>query len=75
MTISRWHKKIYNIETGKETFIEYTAKEIELAEANEADFLADLEKIKTEQASKDAARQVVLDKLGLSADEVAALLG
>ena len=28
-----------------------------------------------EQASKDADRQAVLDKLGLSADEVAALLG
>jgi len=29
----------------------------------------------TEQNAKDAARQAVLDKLGLSADEVAALLG
>jgi hypothetical protein len=28
-----------------------------------------------DQAAKDAARQAVLDKLGLSADEVAALLG
>ena len=28
-----------------------------------------------EQAAKDAAKQAVLDKLGLSADEVAALLG
>jgi hypothetical protein len=28
-----------------------------------------------EQATKDAARQAVLDKLGLSADEIAALLG
>ena len=28
-----------------------------------------------EQTSKDATKQAVLDKLGLSADEVAALLG
>lgn len=38
--------------------------------------IAIVEKQKTdEQTTKDAARQAVLDKLGLSADEIAALLG
>ena len=75
MTISRWHKKIYDAETGVETIIEYTPAEIVVAEAAEAAFLAKLEILKAEQAVKDAAKQAVLDKLGLSADEVAALLG
>jgi len=75
MTISRWHKKIYDAETGVETIIEYTPAEIVVAEAAESAFLAKLEILKAEQAVKDAAKQAVLDKLGLSADEVAALLG
>jgi hypothetical protein len=36
---------------------------------------AHFEQESAEQAAKDAARQAVLDKLGLSADEVQALLG
>lgn len=75
MTISRWHKKIYDAETGVETIIEYTPAEIVVAETAEAAFLAKLEILKAEQAVKDAAKQAVLDKLGLTADEVAALLG
>lgn len=75
MTLTKLHKKIYDVETGVETIIDLTDEEIKIIEAQQAAFLADLEKSKAEQASKDAARQTVLDKLGLSADEVAALLG
>lgn len=74
MTISKWHKKIYDAETGVETIIEYTPAEIVVAEAAEAAFLAEIEKLKAEQAAKDAAKQAVLDKLGLSADEAKLLL-
>lgn len=75
MTLSKWHKKIYNAETGEETFIDFTPDEVAQAEADQAAFLTELEILKADQAAKDAAKQAVLDKLGLSADEVAALLG
>jgi len=75
MTLPKWHTKIYDAETGIETIIEYTPAEIVVAEAAEAAFLAKLEILKAEEAVKNAAKQAVLDKLGLSADEVAALLG
>jgi hypothetical protein len=68
-------EKIINAETGEETLREYTAEEIAQVEKSKADALLENEKFAAEQASKDAARQAVLDKLGLSADEVAALLG
>jgi hypothetical protein len=68
-------EKIINAETGEETLREYTAEEIAQVEKSKADALFLNEKFAAEQASKDAARQAVLDKLGLSADEVAALLG
>ena len=60
-------EKIINIATGKETTRPYTDEEIAAVEAEQANREA-------EQAVKDARRQAVLDKLGLSADEVAALL-
>jgi len=75
MTLTKWHKKIYDAETSKETIIELTSVEIVEAEAKQAKFLIEIDKLKAEQAAKDAIKQAVLDKLGLSADEVAALLG
>ena len=64
-------EKTINITTGEETSRNYTEEEVAEVEANQARAA-----IKTaEQAVKDAAKQAVLDKLGLSADEVAALLG
>ena len=70
------HKKmILNAQTGEIIEREMTALE-------EAEHLEKIEKtklaIKTEtaaQIAKVAARQAVLDKLGLTADEAAALLG
>ena len=63
----------FNAETGKitDTERELSAEEIALIKQEE-------EMLKQHQmiiAEKAAARQAVLDKLGLSADEVAALLG
>ena len=68
-------EKILDITTGKETIRNLTDEEIALVDAHKAKIAAEQAERDTEQASKDAARQAVLDKLGLSADEVAALLG
>ena len=65
------NEKIVDLATGQETLREYTKAEIAIVEAE----LAQQAKNSADQAIKDAAKQAVLDKLGLSADEVAALLG
>ena len=65
------NEKIVDLATGQETLREYTKDEIATVEAE----LAQQAKNNADQAVKDAAKQAVLDKLGLSADEVAALLG
>ena len=67
-------EKIINIATGKETTRPYTDEEIAAVEAEQANREAEQANREAEQAVKDARRQAVLDKLGLSADEVAALL-
>ena len=66
-------QKIVDVTTGEETIIERdeTAEELKARENWEKQTA----ELAAEQVSKDAARQAVLDKLGLSADEVAALLG
>jgi hypothetical protein len=68
-------EKITDAITGEEIIRILTDDETTVVNAE----LVKIEKViaerDTEQASKDAARQAVLDKLGLSADEVAALLG
>ena len=67
--------RIHNIETNE--IIDREMTDVEYAEFLNPSYLKDPEYIKqqVEQAAKDAARQAVLDKLGLSADEIAALLG
>jgi len=79
MTLSRWHKKIYNSETGTETFIEYTPEEIAIAEAEELamknESLALQAAIEAEAEAKASARAAVLNRLGLTAEEAQLLLG
>jgi hypothetical protein len=65
--------KEFNVETGEETITEREETALEKKEREK--FEAEALELLTHQAAKDAARQAVLDKLGLSADEVAALLG
>lgn len=63
--------KIHNVETGEIIEREMTAEEIAQHKIDEEN-----SKLRaTELAAKNAAKQAVLDKLGLTADEVAALLG
>ena len=63
--------RIHNVETDE--VIEREMNEAELAqhEIDQANFAADRELL----ASKEAAKQAVLNKLGLSAEEVTVLLG
>lgn len=65
-------EKTVNVKTGEETISEreMTIEEIAEMEARQT-FVANQE---AEAQAKAAARQAVLDKLGLTAEEVAALL-
>jgi hypothetical protein len=73
--MTNYFEKIIDATTGEETIRPYTAEEIAAVEALQAEMAAAKAEHDAEQAAKDAARQVVLDKLGLSADEISALLG
>jgi hypothetical protein len=66
-------EKTLDLTTGEETIIERdeTAEEIAEREAREAE----LATLRAEAEAKAAARQAILDRLGLSADEAALLLG
>ena len=66
-----YKEKIVNVLTGEITWRDYTDAEIAEVEAaqTEAAQRAELE------LEKEAARQAVLTKLGLTADEAQALLG
>ena len=67
--------KIHNIETGEVIEREMTDLEIEQLEANAAVYLEQKAEEDAALAAKAATREAVLAKLGLTADEVAALLG
>ena len=62
---------IHNVETGEITEREMTADEIAQSKIDDA---AAIDRA-AQLAAKEAAKQAVLAKLGLTADEVAALLG
>jgi hypothetical protein len=66
-------EKIYDIVTGEETITERdeTAAETKARKAEEAES----EKRQAEAEAKAIARQAILDRLGLTADEAALLLG
>lgn len=65
------YNEIYNCETGELIRVDLTPEEIAIYEAEALKNQAELEAIQ----QKNIARQAVIDKLGLTADEVAALLG
>lgn len=66
---------IHNIETGKVVEREMTLEEIALENQKALEIATQQAKIATEQATKTAQRQAILDRLGLTADEAALLLG
>jgi phosphopantetheinyl transferase (holo-ACP synthase) len=64
---------IYNCETGEETFVEH---ELTPEETNKRlEYAKEIETELAELAAKEAARQALLDKLGITADEAKLLLG
>jgi hypothetical protein len=70
-----YQEKIIDIKTGKETIRPYTAEEVaEVEAAIEANRIEQEQKASA-KAEKHAARLEILDKLGLTADEAAILLG
>lgn len=64
-------KTIHNVETGEITTREMTDEEVAVCEAASREH----NRKKQEAAAKEAKRQEVLAKLGLTADEAQALLG
>jgi hypothetical protein len=57
-----------NVETGEVTLRDLTAEEIEQRKQEHEALIA-------QETAKEAARQALLDKLGITADEVKLLLG
>jgi hypothetical protein len=66
-----YKEKIVNVATGEETWRDYTADEVAAVEAAQAEAA----QRQAEAEVKQAARQAVLTKLGLTAEEAQALLG
>jgi len=64
-------KKIINCATGEEKEVELTAKDVAQQKIDEADYAAK----EVEEQAKTAARQAALAKLGLSAEDAAAIFG
>ena len=62
-------EKIVNIETGEETFVEREETQSEI------DFRLEHQKVLEERQSQIAARQAILDRLGLTEEEARLLLG
>jgi hypothetical protein len=71
MTKSKPQVKIVNCETGEEIVRDATTEEIVEIEASKAEQLNK----RAEAEAKEAARQAILDRLGLTADELKTILG
>lgn len=70
MTSNTLQVKIVNCETGEEIIRDANADEIAQIEANKIAF----ENLKAAEAEKAAAKQSILDRLGLTVDELKTIL-
>lgn len=68
-------KLIVDCSTGAVEEVELTAEEIAQREADAKAFAEAKAKEEAEKAAKEAARAEILEKLGLTAEEAAVLLG
>ena len=68
-------EKMHDVVTGEVTEIPYTDEQIKEAKANEKQAKEFAQKVKAESEAKEAARQAIFDRLGLTADEAKLLLG
>jgi hypothetical protein len=71
MTKSKTQVKEFNCETGEEIVRDATAEEIAQMEIDRAN----AKTAKIEAEAKEAQRQAILDRIGLTADEAKLLLG
>lgn len=71
MTKSKPQVKIVNCETGEEIVRDATAEEIAQRELDRINAIAE----KDAAEAKAAQRQAILDRLGLTADELQTILG
>ena len=74
--MTNYREKIINIDTGEETYRDYTAAEIALVKKESAEIAERVEIQRAEAEAKAAARASALAKLaalGLSVEEIAAL--
>ena len=71
MTKSKPQIKIVNAETGEEIVRDATAEEIAQIEIDAASYQAS----KLEAKTKETQRQAILDRIGLTADELQTILG
>ena len=71
MTKSKPQVKIVDVNTGEEIVRDATAEEIAQMELDAANAKA----IKKEAEAKEATRQTILDRIGLTADELKTILG
>ena len=68
-------KLVVDCSTGITTEVELTAEEIAQREADAKAYAEAKAKEEAEKAAKEAARAEILEKLGLTAEEAAVLLG
>ena len=71
MAISKPQIKIVNVETGEEVVRDATADEIKQMQANANAALAQ----KAEAEAKETAKAAILDRIGLTVDELKTILG
>jgi hypothetical protein len=69
--MSRPTIRIHNIETDEVIDREMTAAEFKIYEANQAIYAAE----KAEAEAKETAKAAILDRIGLTADELKTILG
>ena len=68
-------KLIINCETGEQTEVELTAEEIAQREADAKAYEAEVKAKEADAATKATAKAELLDKLGITAEEAALLVG
>jgi hypothetical protein len=68
-------KLIINCETGEQTEVELTADEIAQREADAIAYEAEKKAKEADAATKATAKAELLDKLGITAEEAALLVG
>jgi predicted flap endonuclease-1-like 5' DNA nuclease len=71
MTNSKPQIKIVNVETGEEIVRDATSAEIAQMELDAANYAAQ----KAEAEAKETAKAAILDRIGLTADELKTILG